>query len=71
MLPVHCARLLIALRVEQHISLSKQLFRSVHINDRPGINTGRARKMQFCDGIFALISPVMTFTDGRCVARIR
>ena len=35
-------RFLIILRIEQHISFSKQFFRPVHIQDRPGIHTGRS-----------------------------
>lgn len=50
--------------------LSKQFLRSIHINDRPGIYSDETENA-ILDGILALIRPVMTFTEGRCVAMIR
>ena len=44
--PCTRGRFLVALGIKQHIAFSEQLFRAVHIDDRPGIHAGRNRK---CD----------------------
>lgn len=63
-------RLALSRRIEQHIALPQQLFcptiSRIVLESMPE-DTANAS----LEGIFALITPVMTSTEGRCVAIIR
>jgi hypothetical protein len=55
----------------KHISLSQELFRPIHIENGATESTPLVTAKAIRLGIFALMRPVITLTEGLCVAIIR
>jgi hypothetical protein len=57
-------------RQEEHVAVAQQRVGPVLVQDRARVRL-RGDAERDARGKFALMSPVMTFTDGRCVATMR
>ena len=55
----------------EHVALAQQLFGTLFAEDRAAVDLRLVTANEIRVGKFALITPVMTSTEGRCVAMIR